>query len=60
MESLRTFLHMGGYAVYVWSSYLLALVVLVVNVVMSRKGEQEFFETLKKRRAQPKKRPGSP
>lgn len=54
MESLRTFLHMGGYAVYVWSSYALALVVLVMNVIMPRKREQEFFQTLKKRQARRK------
>lgn len=32
--SLTEFLHMGGYAFYVWTSYGLALVVLVVNVVV--------------------------
>ena len=29
MNGLREFLHMGGYAFYVWSSYGIALVVLV-------------------------------
>ena len=32
--SLTEFLHMGGYGFYVWSSYGLALIVLVVNVLM--------------------------
>ncbi len=27
------FFHMGGYAVYVWSSYGMALLVLVYNIV---------------------------
>ncbi len=27
------FFHMGGYAAYVWTSYALAFVVLLVNVV---------------------------
>jgi heme exporter protein D len=27
------FFHMGGYAVYVWTSYGLALVILLVNVM---------------------------
>ena len=33
MESISEFLHMGGYALYVWTSYAIALVVLVVNVI---------------------------
>jgi heme exporter protein D len=32
--SLTEFFHMGGYAVYVWSSYGLALVVLVMNLIL--------------------------
>jgi len=31
--SLTEFLHMGGYAFYVWTSYGLALVILVANVI---------------------------
>ena len=50
MESLRTFLHMGGYALYIWTSYGLALVVLIVNVILPRQREQEFFQMLQKRR----------
>lgn len=50
MESLQTFMHMGGYAVYVWSSYGLALVVLTLNVVLPRKREQEFLKMLQRRR----------
>ena len=49
MESLRTFLHMGGYALYVWASYGLALVVLMLNVILPRKREQEFFQMLERR-----------
>ncbi len=30
--SVSEFFHMGGYAFYVWSSYGLALVVLVLNL----------------------------
>ena len=32
--SLSEFFHMGGYAVYVWSSYGIALVVLVINIIL--------------------------
>lgn len=31
--SWSDFFHMGGYAVYVWSSYALALLLVVANVV---------------------------
>jgi heme exporter protein D len=31
--SLSEFLHMGGYALYVWSSYTVALIVLLANVL---------------------------
>ena len=31
---LNEFFHMGGYAFYVWTSYGLALVVLLVNVIL--------------------------
>ena len=31
---MSEFLHMGGYAAYVWSSYAIALLVLVLNVLM--------------------------
>ena len=31
--SWSEFLHMGGYAVFVWSSYGLALVMVVFNIV---------------------------
>ena len=31
--NLEEFLHMGGYAGYVWSSYGIALVVLLANII---------------------------
>ena len=33
MSSFSDFIHMGGYGAYVWSSYGLTLMVLVVNAV---------------------------
>jgi len=45
-DSLRTFLAMGGYAVYVWPAYGLAVAVLVGLVVASlrqlRRAEAEL------------------
>ena len=32
MTTLAEFFQMGGYAFYVWSSYLIALVVLIINL----------------------------
>ena len=32
--SLTEFLHMGGYGFYVWSSYGLTMIVLVMNLLM--------------------------
>lgn len=31
--NISEFLHMGGYAFYVWTSYGLTLIVLIANVV---------------------------
>jgi len=33
MTELSEFLHMGGYAAYVWPAYAVAAVVLVANVL---------------------------
>jgi heme exporter protein D len=32
--NLSEFLHMGGYAFYVWTSYGIALLILLVNIVL--------------------------
>lgn len=32
--NLTEFLHMGGYAFYVWTSYGLALLILLINIVV--------------------------
>lgn len=39
-------LGMGGYAPYVWTSYALALVILVVNFVMPWRREQRLRERI--------------
>lgn len=33
MNGLAEFLHMGGYAFYVWTAYAIAAAVLIANVV---------------------------
>jgi heme exporter protein D len=39
--NLRDFLHMGGYAGYVWTAYGLTTLVLVLNWVSARSSEAE-------------------
>jgi heme exporter protein D len=34
---MHSFFHMGGYAAYVWPSYALTFLVLIVNVVAARR-----------------------
>lgn len=36
MSEFKEFLHMGGYASYVWSAYAITFVVLLVNVLVTR------------------------
>ncbi len=45
------FLHMGGYAPYVWSAYALVLVVLVANAVAPLARHRRLLrETLRRHR----------
>ena len=46
MSSLEDFLHMGGYAFYVWSAYGIALVVLVANIVAPALRGRELMRRL--------------
>ena len=47
---MNDFLHMGGYALYVWASYLLGLVVVVVNLWQPWRAEREVWRQLQRRR----------
>lgn len=44
------FLHMGGYAPYVWISYVLGLVVVLINVWLPWRAERRVWRQLKRRR----------
>jgi len=48
MASLQTFLHMGGYAIYVWPAYGLTFIVLIINIILPLKREGRFFQTFTK------------
>lgn len=51
IDELREFLHMGGYALYVWSAYALGLVVLLWNVIAPLRRERQLRQTLGAARA---------
>ena len=42
-NNLHDFIHMGHHGVYVWSAWLITLVVLVLLVIQSRVARQRFF-----------------
>jgi heme exporter protein D len=51
--NLNEFLHMGGYAFYVWTSYGIALVVLLVNIIAPTRQRKKLLAEIarKTRRA---------
>ncbi|MEJ2346877.1 MAG: heme exporter protein CcmD [Gammaproteobacteria bacterium] len=49
MSSWSEFIHMGGYAFYVWTSYGLALVVLVANVIAPLLARKQVVRMLHRR-----------
>ena len=55
---MNEFLHMGGYASYVWSSYAIALVVLLANLAAPIRARRNLLTRLAQRekRAQRMKR----
>ena len=44
--SLNEFFHMGGYAFYVWTSYGLALAVLLVNVILPLRQRRKLLANI--------------
>ena len=46
MTSMEEFLHMGGYAFYVWTSYGIAAVVLIANVIAPMFARRELERRL--------------
>ena len=43
---MAEFLHMGGYAAYVWGAYAVAFVVLLINILLPRQAEQRLLTEL--------------
>ena len=53
---MNDWLNMGGYAPYVWGSYLLALAVVAVNLWLPSRCEGQLRRRLRKRAAHKKLR----
>ncbi|MEE8379239.1 MAG: heme exporter protein CcmD [Gammaproteobacteria bacterium] len=55
--SLQEFLHMGGYGFYVWTSYGLCAIVLILNVIQSLSRQRKIMRelTIRLRRQESKK-----
>jgi len=47
--SLSEFLHMGGYAAFVWPCYGLTLIVLIMNGVLGRRRHAEEIAAARRR-----------
>jgi len=45
-SNFSDFLNMGGYALYVWGSYLVTVLVLVIEVLMLRSRNRALRKTL--------------
>jgi heme exporter protein D len=43
---MQEFFHMGGYAFYVWTSYGLAFIVLLLNFVLPIQQEKQILRNL--------------
>ncbi|MDH3871215.1 MAG: heme exporter protein CcmD [Gammaproteobacteria bacterium] len=46
---MSEFFHMGGYAFYVWTSYAIALVVLVLNVLVPMRNRHRLLAAIARR-----------
>jgi len=44
--NLTEFFHMGGYAFYVWTSYGVALVVLLLNVALPLRQRKKLLDNI--------------
>lgn len=49
MQGLNEFLHMGGYAAYVWSAFGLSFLVLLINFILPLNTEKKILRQLKKK-----------
>jgi heme exporter protein D len=45
-SSFSDFLHMGGYALFVWGSYLVTILALVIEIALLRSRNKALQKTL--------------
>ncbi len=57
---MKEFLHMGGYAVYVWTAYGLAAAVLIGMAVQARLRQRRLLRDLRRRSARSARGTASP
>ena len=46
---MNEFFHMGGYAFFVWTSYGLATIILIANIILPMQRKKEIMNNLKRR-----------
>jgi len=46
---MNEFLHMGGYAFFVWTSYGLTAIILIANIILPMQRKKEIINSLKRR-----------
>ncbi|BEI42237.1 MULTISPECIES: heme exporter protein CcmD [unclassified Polynucleobacter] len=54
-SSFSDFLHMGGYALFVWGSYLVTILALVIEIALLRSRNKALRKTLISEIREPKR-----
>jgi len=54
---MSEFLHMGGYATYVWGSYGIATVVLIANLVLPLTRHRQILQRIARQARRRRERP---
>ncbi|MEY3218930.1 MAG: hypothetical protein RIT27_287 [Pseudomonadota bacterium] len=49
MEQLKQFFYMGGYAFYVWTSFGVTFIVLLLNVIFPWQRERSLLNQIKRK-----------
>lgn len=52
------FFHMGGYALYVWASYGLAMALLAINLILPLRRQAQLLESLERAQRQAERQTG--
>lgn len=60
MDTLLDFLHMGGYAFYVWLSYAIVALVLAINLIVPLRRERRLRARLQREFAHERAAAGAP